>query len=200
MNTQAGEILEAEAERSRAALYGLLARLFASAPDRELLELVGGLEGDDTPIGRGLGELAAKARSADPAAVRDEYNALFVGLGRGELVPYASWYLTGFLYERPLADVREDLDRLGIARAEGNPEPEDHVASLCEVMAGLADGRFGERSLEEQKRFFERHLDPWLLRFFADLEQAQSADFYRPVARLGRALAEIERVAFGMVE
>lgn len=199
MNTEAGEILEVEAERSRAALYGLLARLLAAPPDRELLTLIGGLEADDTPIGRALADLATAARSADAAAVRDEYNALFVGLGRGELVPYASWYLTGFLYERPLADLREDLDRLGIARAEGNPEPEDHAASLCEVMAGLAGGRFGGHSLEEQKRFFERHLDPWFPRFFADVEQARSAVFYRAVGRLGRALSEIERLAFGMI-
>lgn len=193
------EALGIGTENSRARLYGLLSRLLAGPPDAALLAALAGLEGDDTPIGRALAALAARAAEVDPAAVRAEYDALFIGLGRGELVPYGSWYLTGFLYERPLADLREDLARLGIARAEGNVEPEDHIASLCEVMAGLADGRFGSVGLDGQKAFFERHLDPWGMRFFVDLEQASSADFYRPVARLGRTLLEIERVAFGML-
>lgn len=194
-----GEVMESDTERSRAALYGLLARFLAAPPDDRLLALVAGLKGDETPIGTAMSELAAKARSADVARARDEYHALFIGLGRGELLPYASWYLTGFLYERPLADLRDDLARLGITRAEGNREPEDHIASVLEVMAGLVEGRFGDGQLASQKVFFERHIDPWGLRFFADLERATSADLYRPVARLGRALLEIERVAFGMV-
>jgi TorA maturation chaperone TorD len=202
MSTRLAEsdTVEPETERSRAVLYGLLSRFLAAPPDRDLLARVAGLGGDATPIGTALGELAAKARAADAARAREEYHALFVGLGRGELVPYASWYLTGFLFERPLAELREDLARLGIARAEGNPEPEDHIASVLEVMAGLIEGRFGDGGLAGQKAFFERHIDPWVLRFFADLEQATSADLYRPVARLGRALLEIERVAFGMLE
>jgi TorA maturation chaperone TorD len=201
MSTRAAEddVMEPDTERSRAALYGLLARFLAAPPDQGLLALVAGLQGDGTAIGTALGELAAKARSADVAHVREEYHALFIGLGRGELLPYASWYLTGFLYERPLAELRDELARLGVTRAEGNPEPEDHIASVLEVMAGLVAGRFGDGSLAGQKAFFERHIDPWGLRFFADLERAASADLYRPVARLGRALLEIERVAFGMV-
>ncbi|GBD43082.1 Chaperone protein TorD [bacterium HR40] len=191
---------EVETERSRALLYGLLSRLLAAPPDAQLLRQLSRLEGDETAIGTALAGLAAAAQRLSAAAVREEYEALFVGLGRGELLPYASWYLTGFLYERPLAELRAELGRLGIVRREGNPEPEDHIASVLEVMAGLADGRFGRVDLTLQKRFFERHLDSWGVRFFADLAQARAADFYREVAKLGRVLLEIERVAFAMVD
>ncbi len=91
------------------------------------------------------------------------------------MLPYASYYLTGFLHERPLARVREDFDRLGIARAEKVSEPEDHIAILCEVMAGLAGGAF-EADFAEQAKFFERHLKPWAARLFADLELSKSGN------------------------
>ena len=120
-----------------------------------------------------------------------------MGVGRGELVPYASYYLTGFLHERPLANVREDLGRLGLERSESLFEPEDHVAILCEVMAGLCDRRFGAEAGADQP-MFERHLRPWAARFFADLEVSPSARFYRHVAVIGRLFMEIEAEAFEM--
>src|SRR5690606_34244937 len=109
-----------------------------------------------------------------------EYFELFEGVGRGELLPYASYYLTGFLNERPLAQLRSDLGRLGLERAEGHFEPEDHLGTLCEVMSGLAAGRF-DVAPGEDEHFFVRHLLPWAERFFTDLEQARSARFYRTV-------------------
>jgi TorA maturation chaperone TorD len=133
----------------------------------------------------------------DAGAVADEFFALFIGVGRGELLPYASYYLTGFLHERPLARVREDLGQLGVERAASVSEPEDHVALLCETMAGLAAARFAAPDGAD-RRFFERHLKPWAARFFADLERAEAARFYRAVGAVGRRFMEIEVEAFAL--
>src|SRR3712207_6703953 len=160
-----------EVDRLRSHEYSLLALLLGRAPTPDVLAKLVGFQGEPTPLGIAHIELAQAAERADPDALQREYFDLFIGVGRGELLPYASYYLTGFLHERPLARVREDLGLLGIERAEDQHEPEDHLAILCEVMAGLAGGRFeGEPGAD--RRFFERHLRPWAPRFFADLETA----------------------------
>jgi TorA maturation chaperone TorD len=115
------------------------------------------------------------------------------------LLPYASYYLTGFLNERPLSRLRTDLAALGIGRAEGNSEPEDHAAILCEIMAGMADGRL-EASFVAQRALFEKHVASWMGRLFADMEQAASARFYRAVGTLGRLFIEIERQGFSFAK
>jgi len=186
-----------EIDRLRAHEYALLASLLARAPNRDLLTRVSALKGDATPLGLAHIVLAEAAATIDPDAVSREYFDLFVGLARGEFLPYASYYLTGFLYERPLARVREDFQRLGIEATEGQTEPEDHIATLCEVMAGLADGQF-EAEAGTDRQFFERHLKPWAARLFADLETAKAAQFYRAVGALGRLFMEIEAEAFAM--
>lgn len=186
-----------ETEAGRACVYGLLAALLARAPDDALLARFAGLGGDGTALGEALDALATAAREARAEAVEREFHDLFIGLGRGELLPYASYYLTGFLHERPLAKLRGDLAGLGIERAEGVAEPEDHIATLCAVMAGLIDGSLGDRP-EQDRRIFERHLRPWAERFFADLEQAQAARFYRAVGRVGRIFIGIETEAFAL--
>ena len=183
-----------EIDALRAAEYGLLSLLLGKAPDADTLLRVAALKGDASDLGIAHIELAAAA-AADDRAVSKEFFALFVGLGRGELLPYASYYMTGFLHERPLARVREDLDVLGIERAGASREPEDHIATLLEVMAGLARGDF-EADFAEQARFFERHLKPWASRMFADLEMSGSANFYRAVGRVGRVFMELEAEAF----
>jgi TorA maturation chaperone TorD len=129
--------------------------------------------------------------------VEREYFDLFIGLGRGELLPYGSYYLTGFLHERPLARLRADLSRLGIERAAGQAEPEDHAAILCEIMARLAGRRF-EAPAGAERELFEHHLAPWIGRFFADLERAEAADFYRRIGTLGRVFIEIETDALAL--
>jgi TorA maturation chaperone TorD len=184
-----------EIDQLRATEYGLLSVLLGKAPDPDTLSRVVGLRGDASDLGMAHVELAAAAAAFDDRAVSREFFDLFIGLGRGELLPYASYYLTGFLHERPLARVREDLDRLGIERAGTSREPEDHVAILLEVMAGLARNDF-EASFDEQKQFFERHLKPWAARMFADLEMSQAANFYRAVGRVGRVFMELESEAF----
>jgi TorA maturation chaperone TorD len=177
--------------------YGLLANLLARAPSPALLEGLSRLEGDSSPLGLAHRGLAEAARSADADAVSREYFDLFVGLGRGEILPYASYYLTGFLNERPLARVREDLQGLGIETDADLREPEDHVAILCEVMSGLAAGRFGSEPGAD-RRFFDRHLKPFAERFFGDLERANASRFYRSVGALGHLFMEIETEAFAI--
>ena len=180
---------------ARAREYALLAALLSCPPSKALLGEIAGLTGDATPLGRAHAALAEAASNIPIAQVEREYFDLFVGLGRGELLPYASYYLTGFLNERPLSRLRADLARLGIERAENIFEPEDHAATLCEIMAGLAAARF-EAPTAEQRAFFNKHVAPWMGRLFADMESAASAKFYRSVGSLGRAFLEIEAEAF----
>ena len=179
----------------RGSEYALLSVLLGAAPGADLLSRVAGLRGDATALGMAHIELADAARSAVESAVSREYFNVFIGVARGELLPYGSWYQTGFLHERPLARVREDLAALGVERDGPGKEPEDHIAILCEVMAGMAQGRF-EADLDVQARFFERHIEPWAVRFFTDLELCAAATFYKSVARVGRTFMELEAEAF----
>jgi TorA maturation chaperone TorD len=169
--------------------------LLSAPPPKRLLDQLATLSTDATPLGRAHAALADAASTAVVPKVEREYFDLFVGLGRGEVLPYASYYLTGFLNERPLSRLRGDLTALGIERVANNSEPEDHAAILCEIMSGLAEGRF-DASLEAQRAFFEKHVSPWMGRLFADIESAGEARFYRAVGVLGRTFIEIETEAF----
>jgi len=191
-----GEAID-EIATARACEYALLSLLLVRAPSQSLLERLAGLRVDASALGVAHAALAEAAGRSRAETVEREFFDLFIGLGRGELVPYGSYYLTGFLHERPLARLRSDLAELGIARAEGHAEPEDHIAILCEIMAGLAGGRFPAPAGAEG-RIFDKHLAPWAARFFADLERAAAADFYRRVGALGRVFIEIETQAFAL--
>jgi TorA maturation chaperone TorD len=186
-----------EVDAARAQEYTLLSALLARAPDAGLLERLGTLRADASPLGFAHAALADSAQRSSAERVEREYFDLFIGLGRGELLPYGSYYLTGFLHERPLARLRADLAKLGIERSPGQAEPEDHAAILCEIMAGLASRRFSTPSGAE-RTLFEDHLAPWIGRFFADLERAEAADFYRRIGTLGRVFMEIETEAFAL--
>ena len=181
-------------DMARSREYTLLATLLSSAPPAAMLQQLAQLKGGATPLGRAHATLAGAAAIAVPTEVEREYFDLFVGLGRGELLPYASYYLTGFLNERPLSRLRDDLAALGIERVESNFEPEDHAATLCEVMAGLAAERF-PASAEAQRAFCEKHVSRWMGRLFADMEKAEDARFYRSVGTLGRVLLDVETEA-----
>jgi TorA maturation chaperone TorD len=185
----------------RAELYSFLAALLRVEPQDNLLASVSQISGDDTPIGKATGTLSYLAKEMDAATIRSEYVDLFIGVGRGELLPYCSYYLTGFLNEKPLANLRQDMASIGIARAENVKDPEDHIASLCDMMAGLILGNFGRPySLQEQATFFKKHISAWAGLFFADLEAAKSAVFYAPVGTIGRIFMVIESQAFDMGE
>jgi TorA maturation chaperone TorD len=188
-----------DVDLARAQEYALLATLLSRAPDAALLSRLAKLRGDPSPLGLAHVDLADAAANADATRVEREFFDLFIGIGRGELLPYGSYYLTGFLHERPLARLRDDLARLGIERTEDQLEPEDRVSILCEIMSGLIRGGF-EAPAGADRDMFEKHLAPWIGRFFADMERAESADFYRRVGTLGRLFIDIEAEAFAQPE
>jgi TorA maturation chaperone TorD len=188
----------ADEDRVRGNVYALLGNLLAAAPDARLLEVLGSVApepDDDSLLAASWQMLALAAARADLVQLREEYDALFIGIGRGEIVPYGSWYLTGFLMEQPLAQLRGDLRELGIERQPGVHEPEDHAAALCDTMALLITGE-PPVTLERQFDFYARHLETWLPRFFRDLQKAESARFYRAVGQLGEQFIGVESRAF----
>lgn len=185
-------------DRIRGNVYALLGHLLAAPPDDALLEVLRGIApepDDDSLLAASWQMLATAASRTRPSELKHEYDSVFIGLSRGEVVPYGSWYMTGFLMEQPLAELRGDLRRLGIERQPGVHEPEDHAAALCDTMALLiASGE--ELALEQQHGFFARHLEPWISRFFRDLQSAPSARFYRAVGQLGEQFIGVESQAF----
>lgn len=199
MSAQAEVAQVSEEDRLRADLYNFIGLILARPADQMLLDQTASLTGDDSPIGEAISGLARVAKASNPKAVEREFNALFIGLGRGELLPYASYYLTGFLNEKPLARLRRDMAALSVTRAENVFEPEDSMASLMETMGGLIVGRFGTpASLDRQRTFFNNHIAPWGAHFFTDLEGAKSSVLYASVGAVGREFMAIEREAFRM--
>lgn len=189
----------AEEDRLRADLYDFLAAFLARPPAQDLLGRTAKLTGDATDLGQAISALARVAGVSRARAVESEFNALFIGLGRGELLPYASYYLTGFLNEKPLAGLRRDMAARGMTRAQNVYEPEDNIASLMEMMAGLIRGRFGKpASLADQKAFYGKHIGPWAGHFFTDLEAATHSVLYASVGAVGREFMEIEAQGFRM--
>lgn len=193
------QTMPGEEDSLRADLYGLLATLLSEPPSQEILKQLKGLSGDSSDLGQGITALARIAGTATPGSAEKEYNALFIGLARGELLPFASYYLTGFLNEKPLATLRASMSEIGIARSKDVKEPEDHIASLCEMMAGLIRGDFAAPvSIAQQRDFFNTHLEKWAEHFFTDLEAASGSVLYAPVGKIGRAFMRVEVDAFRM--
>ena len=179
----------ADGDVVRANAYSLLAALLASPPRQDHFDLLSSIDVPaSAPVtGDGLGAawsvLKRAAERAEVEAVDDEYHDLFIGVGRGELIPYGSWYLTGFMMDKPLAVLRSDLAALGFERQDDVKEPEDHAAALLETMAlVIASPEYG---FDAQRRFFERHVVTWMRKFFEDLQSASSARFYRAVGQFG---------------
>lgn len=189
----------ADVDSARADLYNFLGALLAGPPDELLLTQTAGLSGDQTELGQAIGTLARVAKVCKPKAVTSEFNALFIGLSRGELLPFASYYLTGFLNEKPLAVLRRDMLALGLERSANVFEPEDSIASLMEMMGAMIAGRFGPPAeLEAQRTFFNAHIKPWAAHFFTDLEEAKGSVFYAPVGTVGKIFMSVEAEAFRM--
>jgi TorA maturation chaperone TorD len=186
-------------DRLRADLYNFLGLILSGPAGEMMLEQTALLSGDSTELGQAVASLARVAKVSKPAAVESELNALFVGLGRGELLPYASYYLTGFLNEKPLAALRRDMAVRGITRAANVYEPEDNIASLLEMMGGQIVGRFGKATtLGDQKAFFNKHISPWAGHFFSDLEAAKNSVLYASVGAVGKAFMAVEVESFRM--
>jgi TorA maturation chaperone TorD len=189
----------AEDQLYRSSSYALIAALLRSPPDSAMLEYIAQLiqqphdDSDDLLVA--MSTLGLSAKMLNPSSIEDEFHQLFIGLGKGELVPYASWYLTGFLMEKPLSDLRDDLARLGYERDESVAEPEDHAAALCEVMSMMISE---DLDLETQQQFYSSHMQTWLGRFYSDLSEAKSAVFYKSLGRFGVAFKALEDDYFSM--
>jgi TorA maturation chaperone TorD len=186
-----------EIDHARAREYALLSTLLSHSPDVQMIGRLALLRGDASPLGTAHTALGEAASRANEESAAREYFDLFAGLGKGLLLPYASHYLTGSLYGRPLGRLRETLQRLGIESSSGNSEPEDHAAILCEVMAELIGGEISSPAGADHE-FFENHLAPWIRVFFVDLEKAESADFYARVGLVGRTFVDIETEGFAL--
>lgn len=191
------ESLLDEVDHARAREYSLLSVLLLNSPDASLLARLANLRGDASTLGSAHEALAQAAVRLNADQVSREYFNLFVGVGRGELLPYASFYLTGSLHARPLARLRETLRAIGIERADWLKEPEDHAGVLFEIMAALAMGGIAVAAGTDRE-LFQSYLAPWIGRFFEDLERAKSADFYGRVGTLGRVFMAIELEAFAI--
>jgi TorA maturation chaperone TorD len=186
-------------EQARADIYRLLGALLAAPPDVALIGLLCDIrpaaDAADAAMTAAWQGLRAAAAGTDPDRLKDEYFKLFIGLGRGELVPYASFYIHGFLMEKVLASLRVELAGLGIERQADVAEPEDHAAAVCEIMGMI----ISEHGLHyKQSAFFEDYVAPWLGRFFEDLGEAETADFYRAVAQLGQQFLAVEQRYFSL--
>ena len=184
-------------DAARADEYAMLGALVWRAPTVDVLAQIAGLKGDPSELGAAHLNLADVARRTDAATLQREYFDLFIGVGRGEILPYGSYYRTGFLNERPLADVRRDMEKLGLAREVRVGEPEDHVAILSDVMRGLITGEFEADGIDDRV-FFDRHLRPWVSRLFVDLEMSRTSEFYRAVGAVGRVFMDIEASAMAL--
>jgi TorA maturation chaperone TorD len=174
--------------------YVLLASLLAKQPSEELRDILQKLDWDEAIPGELNQALTALCRAAHDyslAAMRDEFDRLFVGLGCGEAIPYASWYREKMIQGLPLVPLRSDLVRLGIVRRSDNHEPEDHAAALCEVMAIISREDSGS-NMTTQAGFFQQHIASWMGNFFKDLQSAKSAGFYRAVGLFGSRFLEFE--------
>lgn len=197
---------------ARADLYGLLATLFFRAPEADLLQRITVApldpsgEGEVDPadavaaassaLTQAWRRLVARAGQTTAAQADDEYTELFIGVGKPEVFLYGSYYQAGFLNEKPLVVLRDDLRRYGLERAEGVTETEDHLATLCEVMRYLIAGDDSTIAhIKEQRAFFQRHLAPWVDKACDAVLQHPRAAFYADAAGLAKAFFDVERLA-----
>lgn len=190
-------------DRARADLYALLARLYYRGPDRELLQRIakaGGQFGmeDRSPVADAWRTLAGSADSTDPAAAQQAYDDLFVGTGRAQVSPYATYYLTPTGREKVLVVLRGELAAMGLSRKETSGEPEDHFAALFDVMRHLVQCGSSDAALQDQRRFFARFLERSYGAFCSAVEQSGETEFYGPVAALTRAFLDVETEALQM--
>ncbi|VXB92442.1 molecular chaperone [Massilia sp. 9I] len=190
-------------DQARADLYALLSRLLLAAPDAALLGALAHAdpilsEGGDPALEQSWEALTVASSVMDPDAVANEFDTLFISVGTPPVNPYGSRYLSGFLNDTPLAELRADLARFGIGRVRGVAEFEDHLGALCETMRVLITGAPGiaRQPLEQQQAFFEVHIAPWYERCLADIAAAEGSNYYRLVARLAGAFLDIEAQAF----
>lgn len=189
-----------EDQALRADCYLFLAGLLSQAPSQAQLDALAHMGTDDSAQGAiadAWRTLSAGATEVNQKSVEEEFFNLFIGLGRGELVPFGSWFITGYLQEHPLADLRDSLQSLGLTRVEGSSNTEDHISQELAVMATMIVNQ-EEYTFEQQQAFYLQHLAPWVERFFNELSEAKSAEFYRSIGRLGVAFSAFEKQYLSM--
>ena len=199
LNSSSNAVPGAEEDALRVQLYRLIAHYLSAPPSDQDLALAAGLSASaGTPVGDAVMGLSRAASATNAGREADAYQDLFIGLGRGIFVPYGSYYLTGFLHEKPLARLRADMKTLGITRQDDVSEPEDHIASVMEMMAGLIAGDFGVVPFDTQRRFFDAHVGSWAGHFLRDLSVDKTSPFYGALGTLGLQFIEVEERAFAM--
>ncbi|HZY17553.1 MAG TPA: molecular chaperone TorD family protein [Ramlibacter sp.] len=191
-------------ETARAEVYGLLAQLYYAPPSPDLLGSLR-VAVTEAPAAGGFLEEPWRAfvgitRSLGDAQIAAEFDALFGGVGKPDVYLFGSHYLSGFLNEKPLAALREDLAALGLGRDEAMPETEDHVSYLCEVMRYLIAGDdVAVSNLTRQREFFARHLQPWVLPMCDAVAAHPAARFYAALANFSHAFFSIEQQGFDLL-
>lgn len=212
MNAPTGHTLNfvrdpvSDEDMARANHYALLSRLLHAAPDAALLGMLaasGDWQIDEAPAAEAVlmaqawNALCAASAAMDAGAAQDEFDALFGGVGRPEIVVFGSFYLAGFVNEKPLVKLRDDLAALGLARTQGESLPEDHIAAVCDVMRLLLTDttRDAAERARAQDRFFATHIQPWYGALCDALDTAAGANFYRRVSRYARCFLDVEAAA-----
>jgi TorA maturation chaperone TorD len=178
----------------RADTYTILASLLSNIPSQDLLDYLRHIKSSPDSelgsVGQAWQQLRTAASETNIDALDDEYHTLFIGLGRGAVIPYGSWHITGFLMDKPLSDLRDDLRSLGIESDKDQKDPEDHIAALCETMAIIISADDIDESRE--RKFYARHIHPWAEKFFKELQAVESAVFYKSVGFLGQQFIQLE--------
>lgn len=187
-------------DEARAGYYALLARLFYAGPDARLLESIAAAkaiaaEGEPTALSRAWSALATAAGAMDADAARLEYDELFVGTGKAEVTPYASFYLVETGREKILVNLRGELARMGLSRTPGSPEPEDHMAGLFDVMRHLISVGSGDAALQKQQAFFDRYISRSYSGFCNAISESGKANFYKHVGLFAKAFFVVENEA-----
>ena len=189
-------------DRGRCEFYAVLARLYADVPGRALLQSIGGadtIEGG-TPFAKAWNRLVAASGAVDAEAAAQEYTDLFIGVGKSEVNLHASHWLSGFMLEKPLADLRADLATLGLGRRGDAVMLEDHLSALCETMRLLIAGHDERKPapIAAQRAFFERHIAPWVFACCTAIRESAIANYYARVAEFTEQCMALDRVALAM--
>lgn len=202
-------------DHARANLYALISRLFAAPPDTALIKAIASspplaTDDDDALLPQAWSKLIAASSVIDEEAARDEYEALFGGVGKAAVNLHGSHHLTGFMMEKPLSELRDALKALGLARLDTQSLVEDHISALCETMRLLIVGSgdaasqqkqgstLAPKSVQIQSEFFEVHIGSWVEKMCLEIARQPLANYYAVVGQLTSAFIRIERESFSI--
>ena len=188
-------------EAARGDFYALLARLLHAAPDGAMLASLAAADrlppDADPALSKAWEELSLASSVMDADAASEEYDLLFVGIGKAPVSIYAGFYTGAFAIDHPRVRLQAELAAFGLEHRR-TTEPEDHFATLLDVMRVLVAGGAGRSpaDIDEQRRFFEVYLESAAPRFFDAVAASDKSNYYRKVAALGLAFMAIESESF----